>query len=328
VEGRGRLPIPTQAAGHRPAAASRRALPKGVARFPQPRGRRPPGRFPQRSWRAERATSVPRYFHHMPADTRPTVNANGDARVNVLGVGVSPINMAEALETIAGWIARGERHYVCVSGVHGVMESQADPALRQIHNAAGLVTPDGMPLVWLSRLHGYGTADRVYGPDLMLALCALSESRQYRHFFYGGAEDVPTVLVARLRERFPRLRVAGYISPPFRELTTEEDEAIVRQINQSAADIVWVGLSTPKQERWMHAHVGRLEAPVLIGVGAAFDFHAGRKKQAPRWMQRSGLEWLFRLGSEPRRLWRRYLINNPLFVYRVLLQASGLRRYD
>jgi N-acetylglucosaminyldiphosphoundecaprenol N-acetyl-beta-D-mannosaminyltransferase len=264
----------------------------------------------------------------MSAETQAVARATGSARVNVLGVGVSPINMAQALETIAGWIARGEHHYVCVSGVHGVMESQTDPALKGIHNAAGLVTPDGMPLVWLSRLHGYGTTDRVYGPDLMLALCALSESRQYRHFFYGGATDVPTTLVARLRERFPRLQVTGSLSPPFRELTEAEDDAIMQQINESGADIVWVGLSTPKQERWMHAHVGRHDAPVLIGVGAAFDFHAGRKKQAPRWMQRSGLEWLFRLGSEPRRLWRRYLINNPLFVYRVLLQATGLRRYD
>jgi N-acetylglucosaminyldiphosphoundecaprenol N-acetyl-beta-D-mannosaminyltransferase len=248
-------------------------------------------------------------------------------RVNVLGVGVSAINMAQALETIEGWISRGDRRYVCVSGVHGIMESQSDPVLRDIHNSAGLVTPDGMPLVWLSRMHGYEHVERVYGPDLMLALCARSESCGYRHFLYGGAGDVPELLTARLQQRFPRLNVVGRYSPPFRPLTDEEDAEVVRMINESGADIVWVGLSTPKQERWMREHVGRLDAAALIGVGAAFDFHAGVKKQAPRWMQRNGLEWLFRLGSEPRRLWKRYLINNPRFVYGVLLQATKLRRY-
>nr|HID14252.1 glycosyltransferase [Anaerolineae bacterium] len=235
-------------------------------------------------------------------------------RVNVLGVGVSAVNMAITLETIEDWIARREPHYVCVTGVHGVMESQRDPEVRRIHNASGLTTPDGMPLVWLSRLRGRRHVERVYGPDLMVALCERSAERQYRHFFYGGARGVPEQLAANLRRRFPRLQVVGTYSPPFRSLTPEEDEQVVQMINQTAPDIVWVGLSTPKQERWMAAHIGRVKAPVLIGVGAAFDFLAGRKKQAPRWMQRSGLEWLFRLLTEPRRLWRRYLINNPLFV--------------
>jgi len=249
-------------------------------------------------------------------------------RVNVLGVGVSAINMAMALEIIEGWIARREHHYVCVTGVHGVMESQRDRRLRRIHNQAGLVTPDGMPLVWLSRLKGHRHVARVYGPDLMLTLCERSVARGYRHFFYGGAEGVPEQLVANLRRRFPGLQVVGIYSPPFRPLTPEEDEQVVQMINQAAPDIVWVGLSTPKQERWMATHIGRVKAPVLIGVGAAFDFLAGRKRQAPRWMQRSGLEWLFRLLTEPRRLWRRYLINNPLFVLLVLAQALGLRRYS
>lgn len=249
-------------------------------------------------------------------------------RTDVLGVGVSAVNMELALRTIEGWIARGEQHYVCVSGVHGVMESQADEALRQIHNRAGMVTPDGMPLVWLSRLNGRRHVDRVYGPDLMLACCELSLRRGYRHYFYGGAEGVPELLAERLSKRFPGLRVVGTYSPPFRPLTPEEDETLVDRINATEPDIVWVGLSTPKQERWMAAHVGRVRAPVLIGVGAAFDFHAGLKKQAPFWMQRSGLEWLFRLGTEPRRLWKRYLVNNPRFVWRILLQAAGLVHYD
>jgi len=162
----------------------------------------------------------------------------------------------------------------------------------------------------------------------MLALCEHSVSAGYCHFFYGGAAGVPEQLAAMLQKRFPGLQVVGTYSPPFRSLTPKEDEQIVRMINEAEPDIVWVGLSTPKQERWMAEHVGRLVAPVLIGVGAAFDFLSGRKRQAPRWMQRAGLEWLFRLLSEPRRLWRRYLVNNPLFIILVLLQMAGVRRYD
>lgn len=249
-------------------------------------------------------------------------------RTNVLGVGVSAINMRLALETIESWIARGEQHHVCVTGVHGVMESQTDEVLRSIHNRAGLVTPDGMPLVWLSRMNGQRHVERVYGPDLMLACCELSERKGYRHFFYGGAEGVPELLSERLRRRIPELRVVGTHSPPFRPLTPEEDAALVERINASQPDFVWVGLSTPKQERWMADHLERLRAPVLIGVGAAFDFHAGLKKQAPYWMQRRGLEWLFRLATEPRRLWKRYLVNNPKFVWRILLQTTGVARYE
>jgi N-acetylglucosaminyldiphosphoundecaprenol N-acetyl-beta-D-mannosaminyltransferase len=249
-------------------------------------------------------------------------------RVNILGVGVSAVNMTMALDIIDGWVARCDPHYVCVTGVHGVMESQRDEELRRIHNAAGLVMPDGMPLVWLSHLNGFPHVERGYGPDLMLALCGRSVTCGYRHFFYGGAEGVPEQLAANLQQRFPGLQVVGIHSPPFRSLTPEEDKQVIQMLNQAAPDIVWVGLSTPKQEQWMAAHVGRVEAAVLIGVGAAFDFLAGRKRQAPRWMQRSGLEWLFRLLTEPRRLWRRYLVNNPLFVLLVLAQALRLRRYS
>jgi N-acetylglucosaminyldiphosphoundecaprenol N-acetyl-beta-D-mannosaminyltransferase len=159
----------------------------------------------------------------------------------------------------------------------------------------------------------------------MLALCERSVGRGYRHFFYGGAEGVPERLAASLQQRFPGLLVVGTYSPPFRPLTSEEDVQVVQMINEAAPDVVWVGLGSPKQDQWMAAHVGQLAAPVLIGVGAAFDFHAGRKKQAPLWMQRSGLEWLFRLLTEPRRLWRRYLISNPKFVFLVLAQVLGLR---
>lgn len=236
-------------------------------------------------------------------------------RVDVLGVQVSAINMDQALDVMDHWITTGARQYVCVTGVHGVMESRRDDALRQIHNEAGLVTPDGMPLVWWSRAAGWRHVGRVYGPDLLLACCERSVTTGYRHFFYGGGEGVAELLARRLQKRFAGLVVAGTCTPPFRPLTPEEDEDIVRRINDAAPDIVWVGLSTPKQEVWMAEHLGRLNAPVLIGVGAAFDFHAGLKRQAPRWIQHSGLEWLFRLGTEPRRLWKRYLSNNPAFVW-------------
>lgn len=241
-----------------------------------------------------------------------------DRRSEVLGLNVSAINMKMALERVQQWIENREPNYICVTGVHGVMESQRDSELMAIHNRAGMVTPDGMPLVWLSRLKGHNHVRRVYGPDFMLAVCELSQEKGYRHFLYGGAEGVADKLARALQERFPRIQIAGTYCPPFRPLTEAEDEAVIRQIDESRADIVWVGLSTPKQERWMDQHIGRIAAPVLAGVGAAFDFNAGLKKQAPKWMQAAGMEWFFRMVTEPRRLAKRYLRNNPLFLYELL----------
>jgi N-acetylglucosaminyldiphosphoundecaprenol N-acetyl-beta-D-mannosaminyltransferase len=246
-------------------------------------------------------------------------------RVDVLGVGISAIDMAQAVAEIVRWVEERERHYVCITGVHGVMEARRDPELRRIHNASGLTTPDGMPMVWAGHRAGVRHMQRVYGPDLMLAVCALAAERGWSSYFYGGGPGVPELLAERLTARFPGLRVAGTWSPPFRPLTAEEDQAIVERINRSGADLVWVGLSTPKQERWMAAHAGRLEAKALLGVGAAFDIHAGLLPQAPLWMQRSGLEWLYRLGREPRRLWRRYLRNNPRFVVEILRRPPVIR---
>lgn len=250
-------------------------------------------------------------------------------RVNVLGVGVSAINIPMALDQIDQWIKRRDTHtYVTVSGVHGVMESQRDEMIRRMHNDAGMVTPDGMPLVWLGKMDGHKHMDRVYGPDLMLALMEKSQKEGYRHYFYGGAEGVPELLKQKLQEKFPGIQVVGTYSPPFRAVTAEEDAQIVQMINDTQPDIVWIGLSTPKQEKWMSGHVGRISAPVMIGVGAAFDFHAGLKSQAPRFIQRSGFEWLYRLVTEPRRLWKRYLVNNPLFILGILGQKLGLRKYS
>jgi N-acetylglucosaminyldiphosphoundecaprenol N-acetyl-beta-D-mannosaminyltransferase len=262
------------------------------------------------------------------SESTPGLHGSLIERANILGVGVSAINMGDALRTIEDWIGKREEHYVCITGVHGIMESQRDERLRQIHNAAGLVTPDGMPLVWLSRFQGFRRVSRVYGPDLMLACCAASHRGGYRHFLYGGGPGVVERLAEKLRGRFEGLRIVGSYSPPFRALTPSEDEAVVRHINDATPDIVWVGLSTPTQERWMGEHLGRVHAPVMVGVGAAFDFNAGLKRQAPSWMQAGGLEWLFRLSSEPRRLWRRYLRNNPRFVWYALRQILGIDHYE
>jgi N-acetylglucosaminyldiphosphoundecaprenol N-acetyl-beta-D-mannosaminyltransferase len=244
-------------------------------------------------------------------------------RANILGVGVSAINRAIALEIIDQWISRREAHYICVTTVHGVVESYADPELRAIHNAAGLVTPDGMPLVWLSRLQGFRHVERVYGPDLMLDVCGHSVANGIRHFLYGGGPGIVERLAKNLTARFPELQIVGTYAPPFRDLTPAEDANVTRLISTAKPDIVWVGIGTPKQERWMAHHAKRIGAPVVIGVGAAFDFHAGVKRQAPRWMMRAGLEWLFRLAHEPRRLARRYLIGNPRFLLLVLFQMLG-----
>jgi N-acetylglucosaminyldiphosphoundecaprenol N-acetyl-beta-D-mannosaminyltransferase len=248
-------------------------------------------------------------------------------RVNILGVGISAINLLEAIEAVEGWIARRERHYVNVCTVQTVMECRRHARLRRIVNESGLSTPDGMPLVWLSHLHGYPDAGRVYGPDLLLALCERSATTGHRHFFYGGAPGIADRLADRLRKRFPGLIVAGTYTPPFRAVDAEEDRVVLETIDAAAPDIVWVGLGTPKQDYWVARHRDRLSAAALIAVGAAFDFHSGALKQAPKWMQRSGLEWLFRLSQEPRRLAFRYLVYNPLFIALTALQLMGLRRY-
>jgi N-acetylglucosaminyldiphosphoundecaprenol N-acetyl-beta-D-mannosaminyltransferase len=249
-------------------------------------------------------------------------------RFDVLGVQISAVDMAGALAEITRWINEGDRHYVCVTGVHGVMEAQRDETLRLIHNRSGLTTPDGMPMVWAGRYAGFSGVKRVYGPDLMLAMSERAAQRGWSCYLYGGKEGVADRAAARLVSAFPRLRIVGSYSPPFRALTDPEDIEVIERINGSKPDIVWVGLSTPKQEHWMAAHRDKLTAPVLIGVGAAFDIHAGVVRQAPLWMQRSGLEWLFRMGIEPRRLARRYLSNNPRFVIRVLRSHPRPARFS
>lgn len=238
----------------------------------------------------------------------------------VVSVGISTTSYREVVELCSAWAAerkqtqRESGRYICVTSVHGIMMAHDDPALAAIFNQAEIATPDGMPVVWALRSLGFREQQRVYGPTLMLDVCAKAEQKGHRIFLYGGDQETLAALVAKLRERFPGLQIAGWYAPPFRPLTASEEQDVQRRIRESDADIVFVGISTPKQERWMYEHRGLFPGVTLIGVGAAFDFHAGRMPQAPTWMQRHGLEWLFRLAMEPARLWKRYLLVTPRFL--------------
>jgi N-acetylglucosaminyldiphosphoundecaprenol N-acetyl-beta-D-mannosaminyltransferase len=235
--------------------------------------------------------------------------------------------LLQAIEQLDSWIVNNQRSYVCVTPVHALMDLRKEPNLRRIAYNSALTTPDGMPIVWLLKAVGHKHVSRVYGPDLMLAVCQHGLSRNYRHFLYGSTPETLVMLSQRLQQKFPNIQITGSFAPPFRSLTNDEDQDVIHRINQSAADIVWVGIGSPKQERWMAEHIYKTNAKVMLGVGAAFDFHAGTKQQAPRWMQRSGLEWFFRLLSEPGRLWKRYLISNTMFIFLTFLQITGLKKF-
>ena len=249
-------------------------------------------------------------------------------RFNVLGVSVCAMNLSIATQAVLSAIRQRQKGYVCVTGVHGVTEAQNDAGFRQILNRAFLNTTDGMPLVWLGK-HQVGGSwiERVYGPDLMLELFEATRDGAVRHFFYGGAPGVAEELKSRLEARFSGVNIVGTYCPPFRPLNAEEEGDLAAKVREAKPDLMWVGLSTPKQERFMAEYLPKLDVTVMLGVGAAFDFHSGRVRQAPRWIQRSGFEWFYRLCAQPRRLARRYLINNPLFLTRIALQLSGLRKY-
>lgn len=267
-------------------------------------------------------------MRHLPryAVTPPAHNHD---RADVLGIGVSAIDMDRAVEIAGEWIAAGRPGYVCVTGVHGVMEAQRDHELRQVLNGSVMTVPDGMPTCWVGQLQGFRGMDRVFGPDFMAAICALSEERGYRHFLYGGQPGVAERLKEALGKRFPKLQIVGVYTPPFRALNTQEEDELLAKVRSSRPHIVWVGLSTPKQERFMAEYLDRLEAPLLVGVGAAFDYHTGRIRDCAPWMKRAGLQWLHRLLQEPARLWRRYLRNNPEFLIRISVQLlKGLRARD
>jgi len=232
----------------------------------------------------------------------------------------------DASRRVVGWAKEGRSAYVCVSTVHMNMEAYDSPEFKEIVNGASLVTPDGRPLVWALTGLGVKGASQVRGTDLTTAVIERAAREGVPIGLYGGTPELLDVFTGILEERYPGVEVACRIAPPFRPLTPEEDEAVTREISESGARILFVGIGCPKQERWMAAHEGRVPA-VMIGVGAAFDFHTGRVPQAPRWMQTAGLEWAFRLTKDPKRLWKRYAKHNPRFVAFFLMQLLGLRRF-
>ena len=244
----------------------------------------------------------------------------------VLGVRVDAVGIPDVISRIAGWVEeRRAGNYIAVTGMHGVVEARQNRRFFTILNQASLVVADGMPLVWIGRCHGFNLQRRVYGPELLETFCRHTADR-YRHFFYGGAPGVAENLGKILEQRFG-IRFVGAYSPPFRPLNAAERRRLQELVRNAQPDILWVGLSTPKQETWMAEYRDLLGIPVLIGVGAAFDFLTGRTSQAPRWMREHGLEWLFRLATEPRRLWRRYLIGGSRFLWNVALEMTRIKKY-
>lgn len=236
-------------------------------------------------------------------------------RVDILGVRVSALSVDLACREIEGWVKERRKRYVCVAPVSTIVDCQHDSAYRDVVNAADMVTPDGMPVAWLVRSKGYPYVERTYGPDLMRAVCSRPG---LRHYFLGGTPEAMGPLSRNLQRDLSGINIVGMYSPSFRLQAQPEEGVVISTINAAKPDVLWVGLGSPKQDFWMNMHRSCLDVPVMVGVGAAFDFLAGTKPQAPRWMQRTGFEWLFRLCCEPKRLWKRYLIGNSLFVYYLL----------
>ncbi|MBA4121664.1 MAG: WecB/TagA/CpsF family glycosyltransferase [Acidobacteria bacterium] len=240
-------------------------------------------------------------------------------RVKVVSLQVNVCNHDSAIQRVAELVRRGRGGYVCFSTVHMTMESFDNPEYAVKVNAADLIIPDGMPLVWMQKLQGEKQAARVRANDLMIMLCAYAEKNNLTVGFYGGKQIVIDAILERAKKDYPKLKIVYAFSPPFRPLTEEEDAAVIAEINEKKPDILFMGLGCPKQENWMSAHKGKLTA-VMLGVGASFDFFAGNVRESPEWLGRLGLEWLFRLTQEPRRLWKRYLILNPRFMRLATLQ--------
>lgn len=246
-------------------------------------------------------------------------------RQEVLTIPIDVIEWKEAEGLITAWAQRRQSRYVCLCNVHSVVTAKGDRGFEKVIREADIATPDGMPVAWMLRALGFSKQARINGPDILWRLCGLLPRKGVSAYFYGGAERTLIKLRGRLSEAFPDLQIAGMASPPYRELSEEEDEADVRVMNDSGAGVVFVSLGCPKQERWMATHRGRINA-VMIGVGAAFDYHAGTLRRAPLWMRKSGLEWFYRLASEPSRLWKRYLVTNSLFILGAIGQLLLCRR--
>lgn len=245
--------------------------------------------------------------------------SNKPTKIDVLGVGISVSNMDDALQRIRHWISAGEQSYVCVCPNELIMAGQKDEEFRRILNGASMATPDGMSVVLACRILGHKEIEQVRGTDLMLRACNMAAQEKYSVFLYGATEDVLEKLSENLTQRFPKLEIAGAYAPPFRPLTEQESGGIIRMINAANPDILWIGLGGIKQERWMAHYTNHIQVPVMIGVGAAFDFISGNKQEAPVWARKAGLEWFFRLTKEPKRLWKRNL-HHPVFIGKVVMQ--------
>lgn len=248
-------------------------------------------------------------------------------KANVLGVGIDAVNMEEALARIAQELELQHKGYVCLAGVHGVMEAQRDPHLAEIFAGAALVAPDGMPTVWVGHHQGHAAMERVTGPDLMLEVLRREEFRGRTHFLYGGKEGVAEELREQLRVRYPEVKIVGTYTPPFGPLSTEQEADLAGIVGRLQPDIMWIGISTPRQERFMERYLPLLDTRLMFGVGAAFDFHTGRIADCDEWIKRCGMQWLHRLMQDPKHLWKRYLRNNPMFLYSIFLQLTGLKDF-
>jgi N-acetylglucosaminyldiphosphoundecaprenol N-acetyl-beta-D-mannosaminyltransferase len=247
--------------------------------------------------------------------------------VQVLGIPVDPLDIESAIARVKNELEGHRNGYVCLIGVHGIMEALRDPGVAQIYAGACMMVPDGTPTVWVGRWQGFHGMQRVAGPDLMLEVFRRKEFANYTHFLYGGKHGVAAELRKRLTRQFPWVQIVGTYTPPFRDLTPQEENSLVGELHKLKPAMIWVGISTPKQERLMMRLFPKLDSTLLFGVGAAFDFHTGRIKDSPQWVKHAGLQWLHRLIQEPRRLFWRYLRNNSAFLWHIGLQLTGLRTY-
>jgi N-acetylglucosaminyldiphosphoundecaprenol N-acetyl-beta-D-mannosaminyltransferase len=250
-----------------------------------------------------------------------------NAAARVLDVSIEAFDMEGAIERVSIELEERRKGYICLANVHGIMEAHRDPRLAAIYAASTLTLPDGTPTVWVGRWQGYKWMQRVAGPELMLEIFRRKEFAAYKHFLYGGEENVAQHLQKRLEDRFPWTRIVGAYTPPFRDLYPEEEQALISRVRELKPDIIWVGIGTPKQEYFMQRYLHDLETTLMFGVGAAFDFHTGRIQDAPQWVKHIGMQWLHRLVQDPRRLWKRYLLNNSAFLWHITLQLAGIRRY-
>ena len=248
-------------------------------------------------------------------------------RANVLGVGIDVVDMEQALARVADALKSRRKGYVCFANVHGVMEAQRDPALENIYAGAMLAAPDGMPTVWVGRHQGHKNMVRVAGPDLMFEVISREEFQGYSHFLCGGKDGIAQELCDQLTVRCPEVQIIGAYTPPFGPMSQEQEKELVAVIDRLKPDIIWVGISTPKQERFMARYLPMLDTTLMFGVGAAFDFHTGRIADCDNWIKKAGLQWLHRLIQDPKHLWKRYLRNNPTFILYSLLQMTGLKSY-